>query len=182
MGLRSPKPGYKQKYSSKGGYSTKTFEKYKLPPSIVMTLVRAANHSLATSTWKSYSTAENHIKRCEAETGIKLRFPFKTKETLTYIGWLLNSRKVCASTVEKYMSGIRLAHLKAGHVVPALKPDIVKAVIDGAAQSERIKDRLKEKPERLAVTPATLKLIKHELKKSNWSIARKRLIWLVCSF
>ena len=94
---------------------------------------------------------------------------------------MLNSRKVRASTVEKYMAGIRLAHLKAGFAVPALKPDIVKAVIEGTAQSEKIKDRLKEKPERLAVTPATLRLIKHELKKSNWPIARKRLVWLVCT-
>ena len=178
-GLFSPKPGQKQKYSSRGGYSTKTFEKYRLPPSIVMTLVSAANHSLASATWKSYKTAENHIKKCEKETGIRLRFPFKTKETLTYIGWLLTSRKVRACTVEKYMSGIRLAHLKAGFAVPALKPDIIKAVIEGAAQSERIKDRLTEKPERLPVTPATLRLIKHELKKANWTLARKRLIWLV---
>jgi hypothetical protein len=110
-----------------------------------------------------------------------LRFPFKTKETLTYIGWLLEFRKVSASTVEKYMSGIRLAHLRAGFVVPALKPDIIKAIIDGTAQSERIQQRLEEKSERLAVTPATLRLIKHELKKSNWSISRKRLIWLVCT-
>ena len=74
---------------------------------------------------------------------------------MTYIGWLLNSRKVRASTVEKYVSGIRLAHLKAGHDMPAQKPGIVKAIIEGTAQSERIKDRLKEKP-------ATLRLNKYE--------------------
>jgi hypothetical protein len=49
--------------------------------------------------------------------------------------------------VEKYMAGIRLAHLKAGFVVPALKLDIVRAIIEGAAQSERIKERLKERQE-----------------------------------
>lgn len=181
MDLRSPKISRTQKYSKNGGYSTKTFEKYRLPPSIVTTLITAANHSLAKSTWKSYRTAENHIRKCEKQTGIKLRFPFGTKETLTYIGWLLKFRKVSANTVEKYMSGIRLAHLKSGFVVPALKPEIVKAVIEGAAQAERVKERLENKAERLAVTPATLKLIKHELKKSNLPIIRKRLIWLVCT-
>ena len=65
MHLKSPKISKIQKYSGKGGYTTKTFEKYKLPPSIVTALVSAANHSLAKSTWKSYRTAENHIKRCE---------------------------------------------------------------------------------------------------------------------
>ena len=179
--LKSPKASRVEKYSKHGGYSNKTFAKYRLPPSIVTALVSAANHSLAKSTWKSYQTAENHIKKCEKETGIKLRFPFGTKETLTYIGWLLKVRKVSAKTVEKYMSGLRMAHLKAGFVVPALKPDIIKAVIEGAGQAERIKVRLEGKTERLAVTPATLKLIKHELKKSNLSICRKRLVWLVCT-
>ena len=133
----SPKAAKAHKYSKKGGYSKKTFENYRLPPSIVQTLVKAANHSLAKSTWKSYQTAENHIKKCEQYTGIKLRFPFGNRETLAYIGWLLEVRKVAASTVEKYMSGVRLAHLKAGFSVPALKPDIVKAIIDGKAQSEK---------------------------------------------
>ena len=103
------------------------------------------------------------------------------RETLTYVGWLLDVRKVAASTVEKYLSGVRLAHLKAGFTVPALKPDIIKAIIDGKAQSEKIKARLEGKAERLAVTPATLKLLKHELKKCNWSLAKKRLTWLICT-
>jgi hypothetical protein len=46
-------------------------------------------------------------------------------ETLTYIGWL-----ACL-----HMAGIRLAHLKSGFVVPPLKPEIVRAIIEGAAQS-----------------------------------------------
>ena len=179
--MKSPRAANCQKYSRKGGYSKKTFENYRLPPSIVQTLVTAANHSLSKSTWKNYQTAENHIKKCEKHTGIKLRFPFGNRETLTYIGWLLNVRKVSASTVEKYLSGIRLAHLKAGFTVPALKPDIIKAIIDGKAQSERIKARLENKAERLAVTPATLKLLRHELKKSSWPLAKKRLTWLICT-
>ena len=143
--------------------------------------MQAANHSLAKTTWKSYQTAENHIKKCEKYTGIKLRFPFGNRETLTYIGWLLTVRKVSAGTVEKYLSGIRLAHLKAGFSVPALKPEVVKAIIDGKAQSEKIEARLSQKAERLAVTPSTLKLLRHELQKSNWPLAKKRLTWLIAT-
>ena len=175
----SPKAAKNHKYSKRGGYSKKTFENYRLPPSIVQTLVKAANHSLAKTTWKSYQTAENHIKKCEKDTGVKLRFPFGNRETLAYVGWLLEVRKVSANTVEKYISGVRLAHLKAGFSVPALKPDIIKAIIDGKAQSEKIEARLKQKVERLAVTPSTLKLIRHELQKANWPLAKKRLTWLI---
>ena len=179
--LLSPKPRKTQKYSAQGGFSIKSFEKYKLPPSIVTTLINAANHSLALGTWKSYKTAEQHILRLEKDTGVKMRMPFGTKETLVYIGWLKDARKVAAATIEKYLSGIRMLHLKQGYNVPALRPDIVKTVLVGLEQQENVEKRLGGKTERLAVTTSVLKLIKHELqKKDNWAIARKRLVWSVC--
>ena len=106
----SPKVSKTRKYDGVGGYSTKTFENYKLPTSIVSTLIVAANQSLAKTTWASYKTAERHVLRLEKEMDIRLRFPFGTRETLVYIGWLKNSRKVTAGTINKYLSGIRLMH------------------------------------------------------------------------
>ena len=145
------------------------------------TLINAANHSLALGTWKSYKSAEKHILRLEKDTGIKLRLPFGTAETLMYIGWLKDTRKVSVGTIEKYLAGIRLLHLKEGHNVPALRPDIVKSVLVGLEQQENIEKRLSGKAERLAVTTSVLKLIKHELKKKkSWPIAKKRLIWSIC--
>ena len=144
------------------------------------TLINAANHSLAKSTWSSYKTAERHILRLEKSTGIKLRLPFGTSETLLYIGWLKNERNVSAGTIEKYLGGIRLLHLKEGYNVPALRPDIVKSVLVGLEQKENVEKRLKGKSERIAVTNSVLKLIKHELRKKNWALAKKRLVWSVC--
>jgi hypothetical protein len=158
----------------------KSFEKYKLPPSIVATLITAANHSLSNNTWKSYKTAEQHILRMQKETGIKLRLPFGTTETLMYIGWLKDARKVSVGTIEKYLSGIRLMHLKKGFNVPALRPDIVKSVLVGMEQQENVEKRLKGKAERLAVTTTVLKLIKHKLTKKKWTLEKKRLVWTVC--
>jgi hypothetical protein len=179
-GIVSPKATKKQKYSKFGGFSVNTFDKYKLPPSIVTTLISAANHSLAQTTFKSYKTAERHILRLEKELGIKMRMPFGTSETLLYIGWLKNTRKVAVGTIEKYLAGIRLMHLKAGHNVRALRPDIVQSVLTGLEQEENVEKRLKGKADRMAVTVSVLKLIKHELRKKNWTIAKKRLIWAVC--
>ena len=178
--MYSPKISKVRKYGDHGGYSVKTFDKYKLPASIVRTLVTAANHSLAKTTWSSYKTAERHVFRIEKETGIKLRMPFGTHEALMYIGWLKNSRNVSVSTIDKYLSGIRLMHLKEGYNVPALRPDIVQSVLVGLEQQENVEKRLKGKVERLAVTKSVLKLIKHELKKKNWSLAKKRIIWAIC--
>ena len=116
----------------------------------------------------------------ERETGITLRLPFTTKDTLTYIGWLAKERKVSATTIEKYLAGIRTLHMQKGYNVPALRPDIVNSVLTGLEQMENVEKRLSGKAERLAVTPAVLKLIKHELTKKNWTLAKKRLIWAIC--
>lgn len=176
----SPKATKKQKYSKYGGYSGKAFGNYRLPASIVTTLISAANHSLAQTTFKSYKTAENHILRIERDLGMKMQMPFGTSETLLYIGWLKNERKVAVGTIEKYLAGIRLMHLKNGYNVPALRPDIVKSVLTGLEQQENVEKRLKGKPERMAVTTSVLKLIKHELKKKNWILSKKRLVWAIC--
>ena len=112
--------------------------------------------------------------------GIKMRMPFGTSETLLYIGWLKNTRKVAVGTIEKYLAGIRLMHIKAGHNVPVLRPDIVQSVLTGLEQKENVEKRLKGKADRMAVTVSVLKLIKHELRKKNWTIAKKRPIWAVC--
>ena len=50
--------------------------------------------------------------------------PFGVKETLTYIGWLMDSRRVQSTSIESYLAGVRVAHMKAGHSVPVLRPDV----------------------------------------------------------
>ena len=88
----SPKAHTRVMYSKFGGYSTRSFPG--VPTSIVTALTMAANHSLAKNTWGSYQTAARHISRCEQFTGVRLRVPFGTVETLTYIGYLREVRKV----------------------------------------------------------------------------------------
>ena len=38
---------------------------------------------------------------------VKLHFPMGPRDVLTYIGYLLDVRKVKATTVENYLSGLR---------------------------------------------------------------------------
>ena len=178
--MKSPKATKVCKYSGHGPYSGRSFQKYRLPTKVVSALVTAANHSLAQGTFKSYRTAERHIIRCEKEMKVKLRFPFGDREVLTYIGWLMTHRKVAVKTIEKYLAGIRLAHIKEGYNVPILRPDIVKVILTGLGQKENIEIRLGNKAERLPVTLSVLELIRHELKKESWSVEKKRLILTVC--
>ena len=89
-GNYSPKPSANTKYCSqvKGGFSPTTFKDYRLPTSMVNALVAASNKSLAMNTWANYRTAENQLKRCESETGIRMRFPMDNRQCTDFV--LLN--------------------------------------------------------------------------------------------
>ena len=47
---------------------------------MVTALVGASNKSLALNTWTNYKTAETHLKRCERETGVRMRFPMDDRQ------------------------------------------------------------------------------------------------------
>ena len=85
----SPKMSTKTKYSAnvQGGFTAGSFKDYRLPTTIVTALVGASNQSLALNTWSNYRTAENHLKRCEIDTGIKMRFPLTDRDGMyTFTG------------------------------------------------------------------------------------------------
>ena len=84
----------KYSYIVKGGYTAASFASYRLPVSVVTAVVGAANLSLAKTTWSTYKTAESHLKRCEAETGVRIRFPMNDQMILTYVGWLITQESV----------------------------------------------------------------------------------------
>ena len=93
---------------------------------------------------------------------------------LAFIGWLINVRKVSAATIDKYLSGLRIVHLKNGFMPGNLRPDIVKAIIKGHSHCN-----LKEKAPRLPMTIPMMKLLKCLLTKSKMPISKKRLLWAI---
>ena len=176
LGRFLPKKTEQTKYSGnvRGGYTASTFAKYKLPTSIVGALVSPSNQSLALNTWSTYKTAENHLKRCEVETGVRIRFPMDDKMILAFVGWLLTVRKVGAASIKQYLSGLRTVHLKNGYLPGNLRPELVKAIIKGKEQQEA-----KTRIPRLAMTLPMMKLLKTLLQLSNLTLEMKRLIWVV---
>ena len=178
LGHFSPQKSKQTKYSAnvRGGYTSSTFDNYRLPTSIVGALVSASNHSLALNTWSTYKTAENHLKRCEKDTKVKMRFPMDDRMILAFVGWLITVRKVGAATIKQYLSGLRTIHLKHGHLPGNLRPEIVKSIIRGREQ-EMSKTRIP----RLAMTLPMLKLLKTLLKRSSFPLETKRMFWAVCT-
>ena len=181
---KEPTPTARPKYSTKGGYSAKSFARLGLPASIVVPLMQAANHSLAANTWTSYATAERHIARVEKATGVRLTFPFSLKSTLAYVGYLLSpksegGRGLQGKSVEKYLSALRSIHMLKGHFDAWLRPEIVKEITKGAATRDQLNKRLQGKTGKHAMTPEIMWELKQRLSKSNITKSKRRIIWAV---
>jgi hypothetical protein len=155
-----------------------------LAPSIVLPLMSAANHSLAATTWGSYATAERHIARVQKATGLRLAMPFSLQSTLAYVGFLLapragGGRELKGKSVEKYMSGLRMAHMQRGHFAAWIRPDIIKLIIKGACNRDQLEKRMAGKGSKHAMTPDLMWSLKLALSRSDMKLARKRIIWAV---
>ena len=93
---------------------------------------------------------------------------------LAFIGWLITTRKVGAQTIEKYLSGLRIVHLKRGILPGNLRPDLVKAIVRGHAQTHS-----KARIPRLPMTLPVMKLLKNLLTNSKMGMGKKRQLWAI---
>ena len=169
------------KYGKNGMFSLESFENTDLPEDFKIALVTMANHSLAKGTWSAYSTAYRHIEACQEDTGEHISFPMTTNDVLLFTTWLLTVRQVKAKSAEVYLSALRQIHLIKGLVIPILRPDIVKTILQGAKHMDTVRNRLENKPKRLPVTENMMKMIKLEFCNQGFTYKKMRLIWAVCS-
>ena len=150
-----------------------------LKPSSAKTLANYANHGLAQGTWSSYKTVWNHLSRCEEETGKDMSLPFTTETTLTFVAWLLESRKVKSVTIDKYLSALRMMHLTQGHNIPCLREPIVQLILTGKKNWDNVRENLNGKVKRDPVTLEMMKFFKKKLITMDWSAKRKILFHAV---
>ena len=93
-----------------------------------------------------------------------MALPLDDTKTLIFVAWLLN-RGLQARTISTYLAGIRQTHLAKGLVIPTLRPEVVKQVLTGAGNLDRLQNTLEKKPKQLPVTITIMKLLKLELKE-----------------
>jgi hypothetical protein len=146
--------------------------------------MQAANHSVAATTWTSYSTAERHIVRVEVATGVRLTFPFSLRSTLTYVSHLLCPKKdggrgLQGKSVEKYMSALRMIHMQKGFFCAWIRPEIIKQITRGACNRDQLEKRMQGKTGKHAMTPDLMWTVKVKLGSCVWRRSRKRIVWVV---
>lgn len=170
------------KFGGGGGYVSQT-NHLNLPPRAQRTVQELGNFGLAQKTWGSYRTSEKMWKLCQKEIKQSLSFPWGQRETVLFIDWLVNDRKVGAATISTYLAGIRKLHTVNGFDDPNLRNDFINQIIRGKLNKERVLKRTNENKGkgRLPVTLTILKLLKELIRRSSLNNIDKLLTWSVCS-
>ena len=143
-------------------------------------LTGKANFGLSVNTWKKYQTTINHIDQCRQDTGVDMDLPFNSSKTLEFVGWM-EARGLKSNTMSSYLSGVRMYHITCGYNDPTLREPIVKMILKGQDNWDKLQDRINGKRGRLPVTIKMMKLMKRNLIKVGWSVQEKRLFWSVAT-
>jgi len=124
-----------------------------------MALEAAGEFGLAKSTWNTYRTVERLVQKCSMDRNRKMEVPLTEDDTLEFIGWLLEVRKVKGKTIESYLAGIRQLHIMRGATPPTIRTELVNLILKGIENRDNIVNR--RAAGRLPITMAVMKLLKN---------------------
>lgn len=169
------------KYGQKVDCNLQMLENMNLPEGTKKDLLKIGSHSLAQSTWSNYKTAEKMLGLCESEKKIIFSWPMNESEILIFIAWALVDHKVTANTTHNYLAGIRHMHIMKGLTSPEFYSEKVKFFLRGQQNKESF-EKLEEKFNgRLPATISVMKLLKEEIRLSNWDKDYKLMFWAACT-
>ena len=107
-----------------------------------------------------------------------MSLPFDLDKTLEFIGWM-RTNKLMSSSMSTYLSGVRMYHIAVGFNEPCLRQPLVKLILKGQSNIDKLRKRLAGDIGKLPVTVNLMKYIKLELGKVSWPMAEVRLFWAV---
>ena len=116
---------------------------------------------------------------CCTEKDLPLTFPINQNIILVFIAWA-DSRGLCASTINSYLSALRQLHLSLDIPIPVIRSDLVHQILLGKKNSDS--SAPKHRPIRIPVTPSILRILKLKIRLDNdLPQADKLVYWLVCT-
>ena len=71
---------------------------------------------------------------------------------------MIEEWKIKASSIEKYLSGLRMIHIAQGLDIPSLREPIVKLILTGKKNWDNVREKLNDKNKR---DPVTLEMMKY---------------------
>ena len=157
------------------------FNQTRLPGHVKDKLATWVNHSKANGTWSTYRTAERMALLCQKETKTTFEWPMTTENTLLFVYWLIEERKLKVATVNSYLAGIRQVHIMKGLPEPKLREELVKQALKGRrnmeAQGKNRTDTTAKR--RIAMTIPLMKLLKERIRTADLEKESKLMLWTV---
>ena len=109
-----------------------------------------------------------------------MSLPFDEEKTLEFVGWM-EARGLKSGTMSAYLSGVRAYHIASGYSEPKLRLPMVKLILKGQGNWDKLQAKLNGVTGRLPVTITMMKFIKNKLIKAKWPLMEKRLFWAVAT-
>ena len=164
---------HKYNIRPEGGYSAESMSpalkgKYK------EVLAQAANSSLASKTWSSYSTVLKQLPHISEETGVKMDFPMTAGMIQAVLGYYLD-KGLKSSTIQGYLASLKNIHQVKGLKCPALEDKLVQTILKGAKNMESTR----EAESHGVVTVRMMQKIWKKLHASHLALDTKRMLWAI---
>lgn len=129
------------------------------------------------STWKRLDSAWTNLKLCEKFLCKKFEWPLTEENVSDFCTWALEKKNLTPPTVKAYLSSLGTILKLDGKSDANCHTFKISSILRGA---ENISNK-NEGSKRLAMTLSNLKLLGHEIAKSNdWSNFSKQVIWTAC--
>ena len=89
-------------------------------------------------------------------------------------------RGCAAKTINCYLSALRMLHLCQGMDPSSLRPTIFTLILRGREHFDEVQKTIDQKPKRVAVTVAVMKLLKRKIREANFDTEMKLRLWVLC--
>ena len=166
-----PSPGYITKYSADSNSKLYRMLAENFPDGSTKLLSMA----YSSSTWRSYESAWNCFKSFELDTSSNYQWPISQSQLNSFITWCTFKRNLMASSVESYVNALASIQQLMGFESATFASLVSKAILRGTVNYETSK--VLSKHTRKVFTLPLLKLLGHEIAKTNWTENSKRIFW-----
>jgi hypothetical protein len=131
------------------------------------------------SSWKRTCAALNSFKRFAKDSGSIIVWPFSETAINNFVSWALKTAKLSPNTVNVYLSDLVTCHKLRGLDPSACSNFLAKTMIKGAKNLASYSATTKEP--KAVMTLSCLKILGHEIAKTDWSALKKSIYWAACT-
>jgi hypothetical protein len=129
----------------------------------------------ADASWSKINSAVNAYKKFCAQKKCTFELPITSERMNDFVSWAVLELKISPDSIKSYVSSLKLIHKLKGLPTTGCSNFLCKTLIRGAQNLQFYKEKVKE-PKKVMSLPL-LRIMGHELAKSNWSDHSKVVVW-----